>query len=327
MPYAVITGTGHYVPEKVVKNDDLKAFYDTSDEWIYERSGIRERRFAPEGVGPADLAIPAVKQALERAGVDKTALDMVVFATLSPECWFPGSACFLQEKMDLPTIPALDIRMQCSGFVYGLSIAEQYIKNGMYRRVLVVGAEMQSTSLDLSPEGRTVGVLFGDGAGAVVVEASQTGPGIVSTHLHTQGKYARELWIPEPSSLKRPKVSPDLKGLYPYMNGKEVFKHAVVRMKESALEALESAGWAPEEVDWYFPHQANYRIAAAMADQIGLSMDKFYMTIHKYGNTTAASIPISLSEAERDGSLKKGQKIILTAFGSGFTWASAAIVW
>lgn len=327
MPYAVITGTGHYVPERVVKNDDLKEFYDTSDEWIFERSGIRERRFAPEGVGPADLAVPAVEQALARAGIDKSELDMVVFATLSPECWFPGSACFLQEKMDLPTIPALDIRMQCSGFVYGLSIAEQYIKTGMYRRVLVVGAEMQSTSIDFSPDGRTVGVLFGDGAGAAVVEASDNGPGVISTHLHTQGKHARELWVPEPSSLKRPKVAPDLKGLYPYMNGKEVFKHAVTRMKESAIEAVNSAGWSPDEVDWYFPHQANYRIASAMADQMGLSMDKFYMTIHKYGNTTAASIPISLSEAERDGSLKKGHKIILTAFGSGFTWASAAIVW
>ncbi|MCS7086769.1 MAG: ketoacyl-ACP synthase III [Bacteroidia bacterium] len=327
MPYAVISGTGHYVPEKVVTNDDLRRYYDTSDEWIYERSGIKERRFAEEGTGPADLAVPAVEQALARAGVDKSQIEMIIFATLSPECWFPGSGCFLQEKMNFPNIPALDIRMQCSGFVYGLSIAEQYIKTGMYRRMLVVGSEVQSTSLDLSPEGRTVGVLFGDGAGAAVIEASQTGPGIVSTHLHSQGRYARELWVPEPTSCRRPKVGFDPKGLYPYMNGREVFKHAVTRMKEAALEAVHAAGWTLDEVDWYFVHQANYRIAAAIADDLGVSMDKFYMTIHKYGNTTAASIPISLSEAQADGSLKKGHKIVVTAFGSGFTWGSAAVVW
>jgi 3-oxoacyl-[acyl-carrier-protein] synthase-3 len=327
MPYAVITGIGHYVPERVVKNDDLREYYDTSDEWIFERSGIRERRFAPEGVGPSDLAVPAVEAAFRQAGVGKEDIDMIIFATLSPECWFPGSACFLQEKMDFPCIPALDIRMQCSGFVYALSIAEQYIKTGMYRRILIVGAELQSTSLDLSPEGRTVGVLFGDGAGAAVVEASNEGRGVISTHLYSQGKYAKELWVPEPSSMKRPKVSPDLKGIYPYMNGKEVFKHAVLRMKECAIEAMNAAGWSFDDVDWFFVHQANYRIASAIADQMNVSMDKFYMTIHKYGNTTAASIPISLSEAVADGSLKKGDKIILTAFGSGFTWASAAVVW
>jgi 3-oxoacyl-[acyl-carrier-protein] synthase-3 len=310
MAYPAITGWGFHVPAKVVKNDDLKAYFDTSDEWIFERSGIRERRFVDSyPTGPSDLAIPAVEQALAKAGITKEDLDLVVFATLSPEAWFPGSGCFLQAKMDLPTIPALDIRMQCSGFIYGLSIAEQYIKTGMYRTVLVVGAEVQSTSIDYSDDGRTVGVLFGDGAGAVVVQASD------------------ELWVPEPTSTQIPKVTPGGKGLHAYMNGREVFKHAVVRMKEAIEEALTHNGWQAQDVGLFIPHQANYRIAEGVANQLGVSMERFLMNIHKYGNTTAASIPIALAEAEAEGRIQPGDKVLLTAFGSGFTWASAALVW
>ncbi|MCS7074698.1 MAG: 3-oxoacyl-ACP synthase, partial [Bacteroidia bacterium] len=243
MPNAVITGTGFYVPERIVTNHEMTTIYDTSDEWIFERSGIRERRFAAEGQGPADLAIPAVEMALSDAKLSKEDIDFIIFATLSPECWFPGSGCFLQAKMDFPNIGALDIRMQCSGFVYGLSIAEQYIKTGMYKHVLVVGSEVQSTTIDTSHEGRTVGVLFGDGAGAAIVSAMEnTDRGIRSTHLHTQGKYAKELWVPEPTSTKRPKVDASGKGLFAYMNGREVFRHAVIRFSEVIQEALAKNG-------------------------------------------------------------------------------------
>lgn len=322
-----IIGTGFFVPENIITNEALTRFYDTSDEWIYQRSGVRERRYANEGQGPADMAVPAVRMALEDAGVALDEIDMVVFATLSPECWFPGSACFLQEKLNMDTIPALDIRMQCSGFVYGLSIADQYIKSGMYKTILVVGAEVQSTSLDLSNEGRTVGVLFGDGAGAAIVQATDSLSGIQSTHLHTQGKYARDLWVPEPTSTRSPKVSPDGKGLHPFMNGREVFRHAVTRMREAVEEALAFNHWTIDEVDLFVPHQANVRIAEAVADHLSAPKEKFYINIDRYGNTTAASIPICLAEVARNGRVKSGDKVILTAFGSGFTWASAALIW
>ncbi|MCS6904992.1 MAG: beta-ketoacyl-ACP synthase III [Bacteroidia bacterium] len=327
MPNAVITGTGFYVPEKVVTNEALKEYYDTSHEWIVERSGIEQRYFASLGVGPSDLALPASQAALNEAGISAQDLDLIIFATLSPECWFPGSGCFLHRLLGLDTTPALDIRMQCSGFIYGLSIAEQYIKTGKYKHILVVGAEVQSTSIDFSNEGRTVGVLFGDGAGAVVVSASEENRGIRSTHLHTQGEHIEKLWVPEPSSRKSPKVSPDLKGLYPIMNGREVFKHAVQRMKEGILEAMQAEGWSPEEVNLFITHQANLRISMAVAEWLEQPIDRFYNNIQRYGNTTAASIPICLAEAWRTEKIKKGDKIILAAFGSGFTWASAALIW
>lgn len=326
--YAAITGVGFYVPDNVVTNHDMMKYYDTTHEWIVERSGIEERRWIEEeGTGPADLAVPAVHAALKKAGRTLDEIEFIVFATLSPECWFPGSGCFLHEKLGLSTTPALDIRMQCSGFIYGLSIAQNFIKAGMYKRILVVGAEVQSTSLDRDPDGRTVSVLFGDGAGAAVVEAVDEKRGILSTHLYTEGKYAKDLWVPEPSSTFWPKVSGNRKMLHPHMNGREVFKHAVTRMTEVTLEALDAQGWKPEDIDLFIPHQANARIAYAVADQLGMPHSKFFVNINKYGNTTAATIPICMTEAEEQGLLKRGDKVITMAFGSGFTWASAALIW
>lgn len=328
MPRACITGLGMYVPPKVVKNDDLRQWYDTSDEWIYTRSGIRERRWVEEPASTAELGYYAAKEALARAGKSPQDIDLIIFATLSPDMYFPGSGVLLQHKLGLETTPALDIRQQCSGFVYGLSIADQYIRTGMYKTILLVGAEIQSTWIDYNPEGRTVGVLFGDGAGAAVIEATdESGRGVLSTHLYSQGAYAGELCVAEPSSATRRHELPGSYGMRPYMNGKEVFRHAVQRMGEAIQVALSTQGWKPEEVDLYVLHQANIRIVQAVAEFFGLPMEKFYNNIHKYGNTTAASIPICLTEAWAAGRLKKGDKVILAAFGSGFTWGSVALVW
>lgn len=327
MRYAYIAGTGYYVPPRVVTNEQMKTWYDTSDEWIYERSGIRERHWVEEGTGPTDLAEQAARMALDDAGLAVQDIDMIVFATLSPEYYFPGSGCLLQHRMGFGSIPALDIRMQCSGFIYGLSIAEMYIKQGKYRHVLVVGAEVQSTYLDRSPDGRTVGVIFGDGAGAMVLSSIAEPKGILSTHLHTDGKYATDLTIQEPTSLYHEKYGKLPHGRWPYMNGREVFKHAVERMTAALGEALTQNGWQPEQVDCYVPHQANARIAQAIAHQMQLPAEKFYLNIHKYGNTTAASIPIAFAEAVREGAIRRGDKVAMVAFGSGFTWASCALVY
>lgn len=328
MPRAVIQGVGMYVPPRVVTNEDLKVFYDTSDEWIYSRSGIKERRWVEEPASTAELGYFAAQEALASAGKRPEDLDLIIFATLSPDMYFPGCGVLLQHRLGLETTPALDIRQQCSGFVYGLSIAQQYIETGRYRTVLLVGAEIQSTWIDYSPEGRTVGVLFGDGAGAVVIEAAEgLDRGILSTHLFSQGAYARELCVAEPSSATRRHELPGSYGMRAYMNGKEVFRHAVQRMGETVQQALAAQGWTPEEVDLYVLHQANIRIVEAVAEFFGLPMEKFFNTIHKYGNTTAASIPICLYEAQAAGRLKRGDKVILAAFGSGFTWGSAALIW
>lgn len=330
--HAKIVGTGFHVPSRVVTNADLMQIYDTTHEWIVERTGIHERRWIdiehPEG--PSDLALPAAQAALANAGLQKDQVDCIVFATLSPEAWFPGSGAFLQAKLGVPGIPVFDVRMQCSGFLYGLSLAEHFVKAGTYKTVLLIGAEVQSTSLDFSEEGRTVGVIFGDGAGAVVVQASEA-PGILSTHLHADGRFAKELWVPEPTSMRRPKVTLEGedkgKGLFAFMNGREVFKHAVTRMGEVIQEALTANGWSVEEVNLFVLHQANIRIVQAVAAFFELPFDRFYNTIHHYGNTTAASIPISLAEAERAGNLKRGDKVVLASFGSGFGWGASAIIW
>ncbi|MCS7189256.1 MAG: beta-ketoacyl-ACP synthase III [Bacteroidia bacterium] len=328
MASACITGLGMYVPPKVVKNDDLKAFYDTSDEWIYTRSGIQERRWVEEPASTAELGLYAAQEALKMANKKPSDIDLIIFATLSPDMYFPGSGVLLQNLLGLETTPALDIRQQCSGFIYGLSIADQYIRTGMYQTILLVGAEIQSTWIDYNPEGRTVGVLFGDGAGAAVIEATNApGRGVLSTHLYSQGAYARELCVAEPSSATRRHELPGSYGMRPYMNGKEVFRHAVQRMGEAVQIALATQKWSPEEVDLYVLHQANIRIVQAIAEFFHLPMEKFYNNIHKYGNTTAASIPICLTEAWQEGRLKSGHKVILAAFGSGFTWGSAALVW
>lgn len=332
MKYARITGTGFYVPPKVITNFDLEKVYDTSDEWIVERSGIKERRYIDwetKEEGPADLALPAVQMALKNAGYHFEDMDLCIFATLSPEAYFPGSGCFLQALVSPEsTIPMLDIRMQCSGFLYGMSIAEMYIKAGKYQKILLVGSEVQSTTLDLRrDEGRAVGVLFGDGAGAVVIEATDEPSGILSTHLYTQGKYAQSLWVPEPTTKRRPKVNPNMEGLYLQMNGREVFKHAVTRMTESILEACKTQNWTPEEVNVFLIHQANARIIEAIAKQLAQPIEKFFINIHKYGNTTAATIPICMHEALEQNFMKKGDKVIVATFGSGFTWGSAALIW
>ncbi|MCX7651410.1 MAG: ketoacyl-ACP synthase III [Bacteroidia bacterium] len=328
MPKAYISGVGMYVPPKVIRNDDLKSWYDTSDEWIYTRSGIKERRWVEEPASTAELGLYAAQEAMRQAGCSPQDIDLIIFATLSPDLYFPGSGVLLQHKLGLETTPALDIRQQCSGFIYGLSIADQFIRSGMYKRILLVGAEIQSTWIDYTPEGRTVGVLFGDGAGAVVVEASQDSErGILSTHLYSQGAHAMELCIAEPSSASRSHRLIGSYGMRPYMNGKEVFRHAVQRMGEAVQVALSTQGWKPEEVDLFVLHQANIRIVQAVADFFQLPIGKFFNNIHKYGNTTAASIPICLYEAQTEGRLKSGDKVILAAFGSGFTWGSVAMIW
>jgi 3-oxoacyl-[acyl-carrier-protein] synthase-3 len=332
MPNAVISGTGMHVPARIVRNDELKQFYDTSDEWIVERSGIRERRWIDTEHGPADLAVPAAQQAIANAGLHKDDIDMIVFATLSPEYYFPGSGAVLQDKMDMCTIPCFDIRQQCAGFVYAISLAEQYIKRGQYKHILVVGGEVQSTALDLRNDGRTMGVLFGDGAGAVVVSSSDAVPnikskGILGAHLYTQGKFARELMLEEPTSRRRPRTDTTGTGQYPFMNGREVFKHAVTRMMEAIMVSLKAQDWKPEDVDLFILHQANLRIVQAVADNMKLPIDRFFNNIQKYGNTTAASIPLCIHEAIQEGRLKRGHKLMLSAFGSGFMWGSAAIEW
>jgi 3-oxoacyl-[acyl-carrier-protein] synthase III len=326
MPYARITATAFNVPEKVLTNEDMKQFYDTSDEWIFDRSGIRQRRWAEEGVGPAALAKPAVEKALAKAGITKEDVELIIFGTLSPEFFMPGSGFFLQEMMEMPGIPVLDIRQQCSAYVYGLSVADAFIRSGQYKTILLIGAEVQSRLIDLSPEGRTVGVLFGDGAGVSVIQATEENVGVRSTHLHADGRGKLDLKCVGQSSLQRPMVK-DPKDLFVYMNGREVFKHAVTGMSSAMQEALDKQGWTMDDVKLIIPHQANARIASAVADYAGVSMEKVFVNIAKYGNTTAASIPICIAEADEQGLIKRGDKIILTAFGAGFTWGSAAVIY
>ena len=326
---AKITGIGHYVPEKVVTNFDLEKVMDTSDQWIRERSGIHERHFVVEGENNSDLAEKATRNALKMAGKTAADIDFIIYATLSPEYFFPGSGCVLQEKLDIPGIGALDIRNQCSGFIYGLSIADQYIKTGMYKTILLVGSEIQSRGIDMTTRGRDVAVLFGDGAGAAIIERSEDPDrGILTTHLHADGKHIRELWCEDPGSVRNPRLSHeviDTTAIWPYMNGRYVFKYAVTKFPEVINEALEKAGVSKDEVDLVIPHQANLRITEAVRAKLELPEEKVYSNIHKYGNTTAASIPIALSEAIAEGIIKENSLVCLAAFGSGFTWASALL--
>ncbi len=317
------------VPEKIVTNFDLEKMMDTSDSWIRERTGIVERRFVAPGTGPTDLAVPAVHQALENAGRNVEEIDLIIFATLSPEYFFPGSGCVLQAKLGIPTVGALDVRNQCTGFLYGLSVADQYIRSGMYKCILVVGAEVQSPGLNMSTEGRDTAVLFGDGAGAAIVEPTDNPErGILSSHLHADGRYAEALWLEHPGSLKRPLTVEMLSdgSFDPKMDGRKVFKHAVVKFVSAIHEAVAHNSVNPEDIALIIPHQANLRITEAVAHKFG-GMDKVYSNIHKYGNTTAASIPIALHEAIQKNRLKENDYLVLVAFGSGFTWASTLIRW
>jgi 3-oxoacyl-[acyl-carrier-protein] synthase-3 len=321
-----------YVPPRVVTNNDLAKVMDTSDEWIRQRTGIEQRYWVDAITNTSDLALRASEIAIKNANLDKAGIEMIILATLSPDHEFPGTACFLQKKLGLPGIPALDVRQQCTGFIYSLSIADQFIRNGVYKNILVVGAEVHSKGLEQSDRGRDVSVLFGDGAGAVVLAATEitdpkTDSHILSTHLHADGSFAEELWTPAPgtgNSAERVGAVEVAEGLhYPKMNGKTVFMHAVKRMPEALVEALDHNKVRPEEVDLFVFHQANLRINDMIAKQFQIPDNKVFNTIQKYANTTAATIPIGLDEAVRAGKLKKGMLVASAAFGSGFTWGSA----
>jgi 3-oxoacyl-[acyl-carrier-protein] synthase-3 len=337
MKSARILGVGSYVPPRIWKNDDLRELMDTSDEWIRQRTGIEQRHWVDQDTAActSDLAVEAAKKALSSANVDKSEIDMIILATLSPDHDFPGTACFFQAKMDMPGIPALDVRQQCTGFVYGLSIADQFIRTGMYEKILLIGAETHSKGLNKSTGGRDVAVLFGDGAGAVVVgatdDSSDRAARILSTHLHADGRFAKELWIEFPSMAKpgdrQDSEAEDRVKHYPAMNGKTVFMHAVKRMPEVLNEALAKNGLKIEDVDLFLFHQANLRINEMVAKQMGIPEEKVFNTIQKFGNTTAATIPIGMDEAIKAGRLKPDMLVGSAAFGSGFTWASALIRW
>ena len=325
-----IISTGRYVPPKVVTNDDMTKLVPTSDEWIRERTGIEKRHFVDREIGASDLGAEAAKIALDRAGLKAADIELIVFATLSPDLLFPGSGCLLQDKLGIPGIGALDVRNQCTGFIYGLSVADAFIRSGTYRRILLVGAEVHSTGLEFAERGRHIAVLFGDGAGAAVLEASEDGRGVMSTHLHADGRFARELWGENPGSRRIPRLYPEMLtdgSCFPQMNGREVFKHAVTKFPEVIKEALEKNELTLDDVDLIIPHQANLRISEAVTTRLGVPPEKVFNNIQRYGNTTAASIPIAMDEALEMGKLKEGDLLVLAAFGSGFTWASAAIRW
>ncbi|MEM9674485.1 MAG: beta-ketoacyl-ACP synthase III [Bacteroidota bacterium] len=327
-----IAGVGRYLPERVVTNDDLAKLMDTSDEWIRERTGIQERRFFELGKDTtSNMGTRAAKMALENAGLTPQDVDFIVFATLSPDYDFPGSGVLVQRELELPTIGAIDIRTQCTGFVYGLSVADQFIKTGMYDTILVIGSEIHSSGLDMTTRGRAVSVLFGDGAGAVVLQASDNDRGILSTHLHSEGEYAEELAVIDPGSsraIPRTQARMIEEGtIFPVMNGNHVFKHASTRFPEVIQEALKLNNYQSSDIDLLIPHQANLRISQMVQRLLGLKDEQVFNNIQRYGNTTAASIPIAMSEAWEQGKIKDGDLICLAAFGSGFTWGSALIRW
>ncbi len=331
MPNPYISGTGFYLPPRIVTNDELSSYMDTTDEWIQERTGIKERRYVEKGVGPSDLAIPATEQALKAAGLTVSDIDFIIFATSTPDFYAPGSGCVLQEKMGFNEIGALDIRVQCSGFIYGLSIAEQYIRTGNFKNILLIGAEVQSTAMNLTDEGRDTAIIFGDGSGAAIISATEENKGILSTHMHSEGKYLKELWLEAPASnAGHPRITREVLDegkQYLKMNGKEVFRHAITRFPEVINEALEANNLTSENINLLIPHQANLRITQMVQKRLGLSNDQVFSNIHKYGNTTAATIPIALAEAFNEGRINDGDLVVLAAFGAGFTWASAIMKW
>lgn len=330
-----ISGLGKYLPENIVTNQDLSEIMETSDEWIQERTGIRERRHIKKGSGDttSSMGAAAARIAIERAGLTPHDIDLILFATLSPDYYFPGSGVLVQELLDIPTCPAMDIRNQCSGFIYALSTADQFIKTGMYKNVLVIGSENHSGGLDMTTRGRGVSVIFGDGAGAAVITREEDPKkGVLSSHLHSEGKFAEELsligpstnrWVPEIIEAN----DPTDESYYPYMNGQLVFKNAVVRFSEVIMEGLTTNGLAPDAIDMLIPHQANLRISQFVQKKFGLGNDQVYTNIQRYGNTTAGSIPIALTEAWEEGKIQEGDLVVLAAFGSGFTWGSSIIRW
>lgn len=349
MPNTRIAGMGYYVPKNVFTNQNMQQFMDTSDEWIQERTGIKERRFADRlGETTTTMGVEAARIALERAGITAQEVDFLIFATLSPDYYFPGCGVLVQRAMQMKEIGALDIRNQCSGFVYALSVADQFIKTGMYKNILVIGSEKHSFGLDFSTRGRNVSVIFGDGAGAAVLQpTTESGQGILSTHLHSNGDDAELLamynpgthanhWVKEPVANYDDSVMGELfmshemidqAQNYPFMDGPSVFKKAVVKFPEVIQEALQQNGLQPSDINLLIPHQANLRIAQFVQQKLGLQDQQVYNNIQQYGNTTAASVPIALCEAWEKGKIKDGDLVCLAAFGSGFTWASALIRW
>lgn len=332
---SIIKGAGHFVPENIITNDDLSKVMTTSDEWITERTGIKERRHRKnrndKEETTSEYALLASKKALKNANLEPSDIDFIIFATLSPDYFFPGSGVLLQEKLGCDTIGALDVRNQCSGFVYAIGVANAFIKSGTYKNILVVGAEIHSFGLDMSDDGRAVSVIFGDGAGAVILSATEdeNAGDVLSVNMHSEGKYAEELAVSFPGSkfgwsdrLLEKDNPITKKELYPYMNGNFVFKHAVTRFQETIAEALNDAGKQREDLDMFIPHQANLRISQFVQKKLNLPDEKVFNNIQKYGNTTAASIPIALSEAIEQGKVKRGDLVLLSAFGSGFTWGS-----
>lgn len=332
MHYSKIVGIGHHVPETVITNQYLSSIMDTNDEWITERTGIKERRYVdPTKDTVANMAAKATRMALQRAKLTEKDIDFIVFATITPDYFFPGSGVLLQRELGLESIGALDIRNACSGFIYALSVADQFIKTGMYKTILVVGAEIQSTAIDMTTRGRNTAVIFADGAGAAILQPSDK-PGVLSTHLHSDGRFAEELYVRDPGSSRpreerQPEQILDTTTYKVVMNGSQVFKHAVVRFVEVINEALTANNLKKEQIDLLIPHQANLRISQFIQQKMELPDSKVYNNIMHYGNTTAASIPIALSEAWAEGKVKENDLVCLAAFGSGFTWASALIRW
>lgn len=325
-----ITGIGHYVPENVVTNKDLTQYMDTTEEWIEERTGILERRFVTPGKDTtSSMAAEASKIALQKAGLEAADIDAIVFATLSPDYYFPGCGVLLMKHLGIAGKASIDVRSQCTGFINAISVADQYIKSGMFKRVLVACSEVQSNLFELSTRGRNMAVIFGDGAGAVVLEAHQDeGTGILSTHLHADGNFAEELFMQHPGACQNPRLTPEMLvdgSMLPHMNGNLVFKHAVVRFEEAINECLDFNGYTINDVDLLIPHQANLRISNFIQSRYGLPDEKVFNNIERYGNTTAASIPIALCEAWEQGFVKPGSLVCFAAFGSGFVWGSALV--
>jgi len=331
MPRAAIAAIGTYVPDRVVTNAELTRHMETSDEWITQRTGVKERRWVAEGQENSDLALEATKRALARAGWQAADVEAIIYATLSPDHMFPGDGCFLNAKLGLPGVPALDIRNQCSGYIYGLSIADAWIRTGQYRKVLLVGSEIHSTGLDVSTRGRDVAVIFGDGAAATLLEASDDpNRGVLTTILRADGRYARDLWTDAPGSMYHPRIQPRMLedgSIYPKMEGQRVFKMAVSKMPESVREALRRCELTTADIKVLVPHQANLRIAEMVQRALELREDQTWNNIQKYGNTTAASIPLCLAEAVEARGVQRGDLVALAAFGAGFTWASALLRW
>ena len=332
MPKSKIKGVGFYVPDNVIKNSDLEEIMDTSDEWIQERTGIKERRWVEGDLTTSLMGTYASKIAIKNAKISKNDIDFIIFATLSPDYFFPGSGVLLQKNLQIKEVGALDIRNQCSGFIYGLSVADQYIKSGMYENILVVGSEIHSGGLDKSSRGRSVSVIFGDGAGAAIVSKSNDESEILSTHLHSEGKFAEELAVIKPATtFWIDKIidddDEDGKGFFPKMNGNFVFKNAIKRFEEVIFESLNYNNYTSKDIDMLITHQANLRITQYIQKKLNIDDNNIFNNIMSYGNTTSASIPIALYEALEKNKIKRGDLVCLAAFGSGFTWASALIRW